>query len=201
MRPPTRSGLPRVTSRNSPSGRFRRRVEYGRRPAPHWASPVPTRKPLIRVARPARKGRCSYLPWSTVMVRATSSSPGYGPGPPKGAAAPVERDEGPVGDSRRGLRRGRSEQPSSSGVRPGSAAPCCRAPGDGAGRLFPLQSDCHSQGLRGRSKFWSGRAVTVTAGVLSVSGFPADLRPALWQAEHVGQSERHPDGNPRVSPL
>jgi hypothetical protein len=36
------------------------------------------------------------------------------------------------------------------------------------------------------SKLWSGRAVTVTGEVLSVGGFPVDLRSILWQAEQVG---------------
>jgi hypothetical protein len=35
------------------------------------------------------------------------------------------------------------------------------------------------------SKLWSGRAVTVADGVLFVGGFPVDLRPTLWEAEHV----------------
>jgi hypothetical protein len=35
------------------------------------------------------------------------------------------------------------------------------------------------------SKLWSGRAVTVADGVLYVGGYPVDLRPTLWEAEHV----------------
>jgi hypothetical protein len=35
------------------------------------------------------------------------------------------------------------------------------------------------------SKLWSGRAVTVTDGVLHVGGFPVDLRPTLWEADQV----------------
>jgi Nuclease-related domain. len=35
------------------------------------------------------------------------------------------------------------------------------------------------------SKVWAGRVVAVADGVLSVGGYPVDLRPSLWEAEHV----------------